>query len=114
MYVAYEKLDLLPLNPVSDDNGIRNQLLITLFLKCLEPKQSSTEIIPDVRHHITELDKVLKIMISAQVKGICTIFYPEKQSPLSKVDYAGTNIKNRCQILVIFAGKNPQTCLDEH
>lgn len=38
LYVACEKLDPLPLNPVNEDNGIRNQILITLFFECLEPK----------------------------------------------------------------------------
>lgn len=52
-YVACEKLDPLPLNPVSEDNGIRTQLLITLFLQHLEPKQSSTEMFPDVKDIIT-------------------------------------------------------------
>lgn len=46
-------VDPQPLNPVNEDNGIRNQLLMTLFLEYLEPEQSSTEMIPDVKDIIT-------------------------------------------------------------
>lgn len=48
-----EKLDPSPLNQVNEDNGIRRQLVITLFLKSLEAEKSSTETIPDFKDIIT-------------------------------------------------------------
>jgi len=73
--VVHEKLASSPLNKVSEDNGIRSQLLITLFLKSLEAKKSGTETIPDFKDIVTvELDEALRRIISTQVKDIYIIF----------------------------------------
>ena len=73
--MVHEKLASSPLNKVSEDNGIRSQLLITLFLKSLEAKKSGTETIPDFKDIVTvELDEALRRIISTQVKDIYIIF----------------------------------------
>lgn len=53
LYVAYEKSDPSALNQVNEDNGMRSQLLIILFLKSLEAKKASSETIPDFKDIIT-------------------------------------------------------------
>lgn len=95
MYVVHETLDPSPLNQVNEDNGSRSQLLITLFLKSLEAKKSSTEsqISRTSSQYVTWWGTKNKLCSS---QGY--LYHTLAWEAVSTADYASTDLKKKNQM----------------